>query len=122
MAALTVLNVAEAGLVPELVAAAAGGDNFVNGDDERTFLVVRNASAGPITVTVTAQSAAARVPGYGQMAKANLTVSVPATTGEKWIGPFAGQAFNDSAGLVQVTYSAVTSLTVTAVKVPTTSR
>jgi hypothetical protein len=42
------------------------------------------------------------------------TVSVPATTGDRVCGPFDPAIFNDANGFVQVTYSAVTSVTVAA--------
>ena len=45
-----------------------------------------------------------------------ITLVVPATSGDKWLGPFAPDRFNDINGFVQVTYSAVTGLTVSAVQ------
>lgn len=117
MAVLTVQNISETGLTPSFVAAAGGGDSFVNSSDERTFLVVKNTDASTKDVTVTAQKTSAKVGGFGQLTKGDIVVTVPATTGEKWIGPLA-EAFNDAAGSAQVTYSAVTGVTVSAVKAP----
>jgi hypothetical protein len=42
-------------------------------------------------------------------------VSVPATTGERLIGPFPADLAQVSDGLVAITYSGVTSLTVAAI-------
>lgn len=111
MAALTTLQmVAPATAGPTFVAASGGGDTLKAGD--RTYLIVRNGSGAPITVTV------ARFPNPDAegMAETGLTVSVPATTGERWIGPLYGSRYrNPSTDNVEVTYSGVTSLTVAAV-------
>jgi hypothetical protein len=40
------------------------------------------------------------------------TVNVVKTTGEKFIGPFSPETFNQVGGLVYVTYSAVTDVSV----------
>jgi hypothetical protein len=64
----------------------------------------------PITVTVL-------TPGndkYGQ-ARPDIAVAVPATTGERLIGPFPADLADPADGLVAITYSGVTSLTVAAV-------
>ena len=50
-----------------------------------------------------------------------LTVTIPASGtngGLCVVGPFAQAEYNDSSGLVQLSYSAVTSLSVSAVSVP----
>jgi hypothetical protein len=117
MATLAPISIVQAGLAPALAAASAGGDQFVNPSDGRTFLVVRNASGGAIVVTIVRQRTAGKVQGEGDVTLGNLTVSVPATTGERWIGPL-GDTFNDGNGNVQVTYASVTSLTVAAVRLP----
>jgi hypothetical protein len=94
----------------KFVAASGGGDTLLPGD--KTYLLVKNASAGVITVTV------ARFPATDSegQAETGLAVSVPITTGEKWIGPLsAGRYMNPATGNVEVTYSGVTSLTVAAV-------
>jgi hypothetical protein len=108
MAQLTVQSIVGTGLAPSFAAAAAGGDSFLN--DGKTFLEVKNASGSSITVTITAQNPC----NQGQLH--NLAVSVPATTGDRMIGLLLPSIFNDANGLVQVTYSAVTSLTVAAFK------
>ncbi len=72
--------------------------------------MVKNGSAGAITVTANSQVACNQGFDHDQ------TVSVPAGS-ELWIGTFAPDRWNDSSGKVQVTYSAVTSVTVAAVRV-----
>jgi hypothetical protein len=69
------------------------------------FLYVKNASGSPITVTID-------TPGLVDgLAIANLTVSVPATTGERMIGPFPPGIYNQADGNVYVDWSSVTSVT-----------
>ncbi|RJX18505.1 MAG: hypothetical protein C4570_06400 [Ammonifex sp.] len=105
MAQLTVQNIALAGLTPSYAAAAAGGDNFTN--DGRAFLHVKNGSASSINVTV--DSAVPCNQGFDH----DITVAVAAGA-DKMIGPFDPERFNDSTGKVNVTYSAVTTVTVAA--------
>lgn len=106
MAALATQTIVPGGLAPSYAACAGGGDTFV--PDKDTFLHVKNASGGALTVTVA-------VPGnerYG-VATADLAVSVPAA-GERMIGPFPSEIFADAAlsGSAGITYSGVTSLTI----------
>lgn len=108
MALLATQQIGVAGTATTLTAAAGGGDTVT--PDDRTFLWVKNASGSPITVTVV-------VPGayFGQNLP-DIAVSVPATTGERLIGPLDRRLQNTS-GFVDVTYSGVTSLTVAAVRI-----
>lgn len=79
------------------------GNQFAN--DGMSFLYVKNGSGSPITVTV-------GTPGnVDGLAIADLTVSVPATTGERMIGPFPPGIYNQSDGNVYVDYSSGTSVT-----------
>ena len=78
MATLTVQQVTQTGLNPSLVAAAGGGDEFVNGGD--IFVEVDNQDASATTVTF---ETARQVEGFDVD---DLAVSVPA--GERrLIGP-----------------------------------
>ena len=53
-----------------------------------------------------------RTDAYGN-AIADNTISVPATTGERVIGPFPAEAYGSlTDGLADITYSGVTSLTI----------
>ncbi len=110
MAVLTVQQVALAGLNPSYAAAAAAGDSFAN--DGRIVLHVKNANASSRTVTVTSQKPA--TPG---LAPSNNAVSIPATTGERLIGPFDPNVWNDANGNAQITYSSETGLTIAAIRV-----
>ena len=117
MALLTVEKIVDTGLNPNLVAADVGGDTFKNQTASRTFIYVDNASGAPITVTVTAQTTSAVTSGLGKTTKADSITSV--TNAQfRLIGPFPAVAFNDGTGTVSITYSAVTSVTVAVIEVP----
>lgn len=95
------------------VAAAGGGDSFVN--DGYTFLYIKNASGAPITVTVDAPGTTG--PDQANAFDPDLVKSIPAG-GERTIGPFVDKArFNDVNGRVNLSYSGVTTLTVLPVRV-----
>jgi hypothetical protein len=109
MPLLTPQTVSLAGLTPTYGAAAASTTVPCG---ERTFLHIKNTSGTPTTVTLTST---ARV--RGQLA-ADLVVTVPATTGEKLIGPIPAELFADPvSGNCAVGYSSTTSLTVACLRI-----
>ena len=79
-------------------------DTYTFSNDGRVFLHFTKTGAGSATITVTSQ---ATVQG---LAVANLTVTVPATTGDVFMGPFPTSIFNDSSGNVSFTISDTTGL------------
>lgn len=105
MAFLAPQAITRAGLTATLAAAAAGGDTLTPG--ERTFLRVRNPTAGAITVTVDS----VRTCDQGFDHNAAVSVAAGATTD---IGPLPAERFAGAGGVVNVTYSA-TGLEVAAV-------
>lgn len=102
MALLTTQQVGITGTTPTYGAVAAS-DTVV--PDDRTFLIVKNAGGS-------ADSCVVVVPGstYGQ-ANPDVSVNVPATTGERWIGPLNGSLADPTTGLITVTHSFTTSVT-----------
>lgn len=109
MANLALQKVTPTGVAVVLQAAAAGGDTFPW--TRGAYLEVNNASGAAITVTIDSRKLCDQ--GFDH----NFAISVPAGQSRR-IGPFDGDRFADSQGLVNVSYSAVTSLTVGAVEVP----
>lgn len=107
MAAITVQQIALAGLTPSAAAAASGGgDTFVN--NGLTFLEVTNGGGSSINVTV----AGAQACSQGSTHDNVVAVGAGAT---KLIGPFPASRFNNPAtGAASVTYSSATSVTVRA--------
>lgn len=109
MAEISVQEIAITGLEDVYVAAAGGGDTFKN--DGRTFFECINGSGADITLTFT-------TPGkVGGVAIADPTVVVTAGERRK-VGPFEPSIFNNSSGLVAVGYSAATTVTVAAIRLP----
>ena len=75
-------------------------------NDGRVFLHFKKTGAGDCTVTIT-------TPGTVQgLAIADVTVSVPATTGDKFVGPFSTSLFNDASQNVSYTLSDTVGLSV----------
>lgn len=108
MATLTTQVIVPGGLTPAYSAAAGGGDKVTPGND--TFIHVKNGSGGSLTVTVDSVTPS----NYGT--DADLVVAIPAGQ-ERMVGPLPGARFAGvSDGLVSVTYSGVTSLTIAAIK------
>lgn len=89
------------GLKPTFTAAAGGGDTITPGED--LVLVVTNGDASAKTVTLVRPGTE-----YGQ-ANPDVARSIPA--GETWYFKVPRE-FADTDGLIDITYSAVTSVTV----------
>ncbi|MFJ6579243.1 hypothetical protein ACIQMY_25190 [Streptomyces sp. NPDC091368] len=104
MALLAQQAVALSGLTPSYSAAAASTTVTCG---ERSFLHVKNTAGASMTVTLTAT---AKI--RGQIV-GDVVVTVPATTGDKLIGPITPDLFaGASDGTCAVTYSSTTNVTV----------
>lgn len=112
MAALTLHNVSPSGAQVTYAAASGGGDTVRAG--ARTFISVRNAGGGSVTVTV--NDTKSQAPAGASEFDPDLSVVVAPST-EKVIGPLPAERFANASGLVEVTYSGVSSVTVAALKV-----
>jgi hypothetical protein len=109
MATLTAQAVNIGGLNATYASAGASGDKVGPGD--RVFLHVKNGAASPITVTLAAN------PTPSGLTVTNPTVSVPAS-GDRFIGPLTKVDFAAASdGLVAITYSSNTSVTVAALRI-----
>jgi hypothetical protein len=105
MALLTVQSVGRAGLEPVLVAAAAGGDTFPLVDG-REWIEVNNASAGAVTITIKSKQKCDQ--GFDH----DLVISVPAGKKRVISGFLPISRFQNANGNLEITYSAVASVTV----------
>lgn len=116
MAALTVTTSTFAGVNNPSVAADVAGDTFVN--DGRTMVHFTNTNASARTVTIPANDTSR--PGFGTIATPDTVINVPGNAtngGVCTAGPFPTERFNDpTTGLVSMSYSAVTGLSVSVVK------
>lgn len=86
---------------------ATNGNEFVN-KAGRTLLHVKNTNAATRTVTVVSQQKCDQ--GHAH----NVAVVIPATTGDKMLGPFTPSEFNDSNDKVQITWDASAGVSVAA--------
>lgn len=109
--ARAVQEINRAGLAETFTAADnTNGETIPN--DGRTFLHVKNTGGGACTVTVATPG---QVDG---LAIADLTATVPATTGDRLIGPFPPGIYTQADGNVYVDYSTGTGIAVAAVRLP----
>ena len=108
MATLATQVIAQAGLAPTYASCAGGGDKFTPGDN--VFLHVKNTNGSTRTVTVESKV----LSNYGT--DVNVAVVVAATTGDVMIGPLPSQRFAGSDGLGDLSYDAVTGLTIAVVR------
>lgn len=100
--ALTATPVVRTGITDTLAAANVDGNFFTN--TGREWLEVLNGSGGSINVIIAGVA-------DGVTVTALRTIAVGAGVRKK-IGPFPANTYNDANGQVQITYSAVTTVTV----------
>jgi hypothetical protein len=110
LALLATQAIVRAGLQP-VYGAVSASDTFV--PDKETFLHVKNGGGSPDTVAVVTP----RTDALGH-AVADDSVSVPATTGDRLIGPFPAEHYADpTTGLATVTHSFTTSVTAAVLRI-----
>lgn len=103
---LTIQKSTTNGLETTFAPASVAGDSFTN--DGKTILRVKNGDVADKTITIDSPIACNH--GFTH------DVAVVVTAGEERdIGPFLRNRFNDENGKVNVTYSAVTSVTIAAI-------
>lgn len=110
MATLTVVTASRSSgvdLVASSVAAAVAGDKFAN--DGNVLVIFTNTSGAPITVTFPITRT------LEGLAIASRTVEIPAASTVS-VGPFPAGVYNDTDGLVPMTYSSVVDLYVKVLK------
>ena len=111
MAVLAVQDASVAGLAEVLVAAAGGGDSFDN--NGLCLLEVVNGGGAPINVTIDDPGSVS--PASAAAWNPDVVVAV-ANGATKLIGPFPPFRFNDANGRVNVSYSAVATVTVRVIR------
>lgn len=117
MAVLTVNTIARAGsIIAYVTPTITVGDQFVAADDMRHFVMVKNGSGSSINVTIAAQTTQARQDGAGVVAVADIVTAVAA--GADAMIPVLPDFIKANDGKVQVTCSAVTTVSIAAVKLP----
>ena len=96
-------------------AAAANGDTIAVVGDDRVVLEVTNGSGASINVTIAPVSASVTIRGVGPVTVPSRVVAVPAGATRR-IGPIPQGYATD--GVVGVAYSALTSVTRAAFRIP----
>ena len=91
-------------------------DDPADDGEQRTFIEVDNGNAGSCTVTVTYPPTSQKLPGYGSITPADLSVAV-ASGAKKLIGPFP-RGFIASDGTVAFACSVQSSVLVRALRLP----
>lgn len=106
MALLTVNSVVAAGLLAAPVAASGGGDTVQLSpiNDDRTVLQVTNGGGSPITVTLVD-------PGSTPAGNTTTAPAVSIAAGATRFFPLNPNLVNPATGLLNITYSGVTSVT-----------
>lgn len=116
MAALTAILLAQdAGtddIVAQLTAAAGGGDSFVGND--KALVVVNNGGGGSITVTIVSNG----TDPWGYQGTSHDVTRTVAAGKMAFIMVNNLARFKDSNGLVQITYSGVTTVKTGVFRVP----
>lgn len=103
---LTVEQVARSGLAATYTGTLSTADTYQVSNDGKTLLHFKKSGAGNCDVTVVAQTT------YYGLTVDDLVVTVTASTGDLFVGPFPPQVFNDGSGLVNFTLSEITGVTV----------
>lgn len=102
MATYSAQKVGSTGLAATYNAAASGGDRVPPG----ALLHVKNANAAAVDLTL-----ATPIVHDGDLAVADRVVSVPASTGERFVRVPDNTVYRAADGLVDITWSVVTSVT-----------
>ena len=100
------------GLAATYNGALSVSDDYQINSPHNIILHFKKSGAGACVVTFTTQNTK-----DGQ-AVADRTVTIPATTGDKFIGPFPEEIYADTIGDLRYQLSEVTGLTVAVLRIP----
>jgi len=111
MALISYQQITAAGLTPTTASASAGGDTvaLASPTDDRTYLQVTNGGGSPITVTLAD-------PGTTPAGNTTTAPAVSVAAGATRLFPLNPNLVNTSTGLISISYSAVTTVTVAAIR------
>lgn len=100
--ALTVQDVSETAYQLSFDVSDQASGNTVANPNGDVFLLIKSV-AGTSSITIDAPNSSIEVPGYGPLAKSDLTITVGAGE-QKIVGPFQTRAWNSSAGKLVLSY------------------
>lgn len=108
MATLTTQNITTAGILPTYTAAAGGGDAMIA--DATSFLHIKNGAGSSMTVTLVTPATVDNTLAVGDRA-------VTVAAGSEQMIAVPDSLYRDpTTGLASITYSAVTTVTVAAIR------
>ncbi len=102
------------GITFQLAAQSANSDEFDNDGD--TILIIHNTSGSNRTATLTAANIATTKGNFGDLDKADATEFIEANSVDI-MGPFPMDAFNDSAGKIQLDFNGSNEIYLAAVRI-----
>lgn len=108
MATLTTQNITTAGILPTYAPATAGGDAMIA--DQTSFLHIKNGAASSMTVSIADPMT------FDTVLTVSSRVVTVAANSEQMIAIPDTLYKNPATGLASITYSAVTSVTVAAIR------
>lgn len=111
-ARLAAEKVVRGGLAATYNGSLSTGDDYQVNAPHNIILHFKKSGAGACVVTFTTQNT------IDGQAVADRTVSVPATTGDRFIGPFPEKIYADTIGDLRFQLSEVTGLTVAVLRIP----
>lgn len=123
MAAITLQNISIAGLGPTYSTATASDTTSGITPDDRVFIHAKNSNASTATITINPVApTTVKVPGVGNVAVPALAVTIPATTGDRMIGPIPPAYIDGTGTITMVNSGVITNLTIAVVRLPSVSQ
>lgn len=101
---LTPQDLSDVGITPTRTALSTSNTYYV-ANDGHVILLFEKTGAGEATITITTPLT------ENGLAVADRTLAVPASTGDKAIGPFSPRLYNDSSGRIAFTTNEDTAIT-----------
>lgn len=118
MSAITLQTITAAGITPSYQAATASDTVAGATGDDTIFIHAKNTNAAAATVTIAAVQSSARVTGIGTLTVPNIAVTIPATTGDKLIGPIPAAYIDGTGTITLANTGTITNLTLAAIRLP----
>jgi hypothetical protein len=111
MAAITLQSISIAGLGPTYSTATASDTTSGITPDDRVFIHAKNSNASTATITINPVApTSVKVPGVGNVAVPALAVVIPATTGDRMIGPIPPAYIDGTGTIEQITGRLITAV------------
>ncbi len=122
MAAIPIQSIAAAGLGPTYQAATASDNASGVTPNERLFIHAKNTNVATATVTINPVApTSAKVPGVGVVSVPPISVIIPATTGDRMIGPIPAAYIDATGNVTLLNTGTITNLTLAAILLPAAS-